>query len=54
MMNSLLPDMITRTKRARNETCVQYADILRDQTQPHKLPALRGVFELVGNQESRA
>lgn len=54
MMNSPLPDMITRTKPACNETCVQCVDLLWDQTEPHKLPGLRGVLELVGNQESRA
>lgn len=55
MTNSPLADMITRTPRALNLTCVEYQKLLQDHSQPNKLPALRGiVFTLVGNQESRA
>lgn len=55
MTNSPLPDLITRTRRRSNKTCVEYARLLQDHIEAHKLPALREiVFTLVGNQESRA
>lgn len=52
-MNSPLADMITRTRSAINKTCVEYINLLHRQTEPHKLPALRGAFTLVGKQEGR-
>lgn len=54
MTNSPLADVITRTRSAHSKTCVEYAKLLHRQTGPHKLPASRGDFLLVGNQEGRA